>query len=189
MKLLLELGPLLLFFFANGRWGIEVATGAFIVALLVALPISWRQAGKLPVMPVVTAAFVLVFGGLTIALDDAIFIQLKPTVAFLFLAVAIGVGLARGKLLLKLMMGEAMPLRDEGWRKLSVRFALFFVAMAAVNEAVRMTLTVDQWVSFKVFGFLPLTFVFTLSQLGLMQRYAIEEDEEGEEAAVPETVE
>ena len=178
MKVLLELGPLLLFFFANGRWGIEVGTGVFIVALLVTLPFAWRLAGKLPLVPVVTAAFVLVFGGLTIALDDAIWIQLKPTVASLFMAAAIGVGLLRGKLVLKAILGEALPLEDEGWHKLSVRWIGFFVALAAINEAVRLTVTVDQWVTFKTFGILPLTFAFTLSLLPLMQRYAIEEEEE-----------
>ena len=177
MKLLLELGPLLLFFFANGRWGIETATAVFIVALLVALPFAWRLAGKLPLVPVVTAAFVLVFGGLTIWLEDELFIQLKPTVASLFFAGAILIGLARGKLLLKAMLGDGLPMDDEGWRLLSVRFAGFFIVLAGVNEVVRLTLTVDQWVTFKTFGILPLTFVFTLSQLGLMQRHALEEEQ------------
>ena len=181
MKLLLEVGPLLLFFGVNARWGIVPATAVFLVALLLALPVLWREAGRLPLLPTVSAAFVLVFGGLTIALDDELFIQLKPTVASLFLAGAILVGLARGRLLLRTLLGEALPMTDEGWRLLSVRWAGFFVVLALVNEAVRLTMTLDQWVTFKTFGILPLSLAFTISQLGLMQRHALEED--GEDAS------
>ena len=181
MKVLLEVGPLLLFFGVNARWGIVPATAVFLVALLLALPVLWREAGRLPLLPTVSAAFVLVFGGLTIALDDELFIQLKPTVASLFLAGAILVGLARGRLLLRTLLGEALPMTDEGWRLLSVRWAGFFVVLALVNEAVRLTMTLDQWVTFKTFGILPLSLAFTISQLGLMQRHALEED--GEDAS------
>jgi intracellular septation protein len=175
MKLLLELGPLVLFFVANARFGIRVATAAFVVALLLALPLAWRQAGRMPLVPVITAVFVLVFGGLTIALDDELFIQLKPTVASVFFAGAILIGLARGKLLLKAMLGEAMRLDDEGWRILSVRWVGYFVVLAALNELVRLNLSLDQWVAFKTFGILPLTVVFTLTQLGVMQRHELPE--------------
>lgn len=187
MKLLLEFGPLLLFFVANAKFGIVPATSAFLISLLITLPISWKLAGKLPLMSVITAVFVGVFGGLTILLDDELFIQLKPTVASLFFAAAIGVGLARGKLLLKTVLGEAMPLDDEGWRILSIRWVGFFLVLAAVNEFVRATFTVDQWVTFKTFGILPMTFVFTLSQLGLMQRHELKEEAPAEEAATEPT--
>jgi intracellular septation protein len=176
MKFLLEFGPLLAFFLVNAKFGIIPATTVFMITIVIALGMSWQRERRLPPVPLVTAAFVLVFGGLTIALGDETFIQLKPTVASLFFAAAILIGLAKGKLFLKLLLGENMPLQDAGWRILSIRWALFFVALAAANEVVRLNYTIDQWVTFKTFGILPITFVFALSQVGVMQRFAIEEE-------------
>ena len=176
MKFLLEFGPLLAFFLVNAKYGILPATTVFMITIVVALGISWQREKRLSPVPLVTAAFVLVFGGLTIALGDETFIQLKPTVASIFFAVTILVGLAKKKLFLKLLLGENMPLEDEGWRILSFRWAGFFVALAIANEVVRLNFTIDQWVAFKTFGILPITFVFALSQVGVMQRFAIEEE-------------
>ena len=181
MKALLEFGPLLLFFIANKVFsteegsGIVTATGIFMVALLVTLPISWRMEGKLPVMPLITAAFVLLFGGLTLYFDDEIFIQLKPTAVGLFFSIVLLGGLLRGRLFLKSMLGEAMKLEDEGWRILTKRWAGYFIVLALLNEYVRNSYTVDQWVTFKVWGILPLTFVFAMTQIGVMTKYEVKE--------------
>jgi len=176
MKFLLEFGPLLAFFLVNAKYGILPATTVFMVTIVIALGMSWQREKRLPPIPLITAAFVLVFGGLTIALGDETFIQLKPTFASLFFAAAILIGLAKGKLFLKVVLGENMPMQDEGWRILSIRWSLFFIALAGANEVVRLNYTIDQWVTFKTFGILPITFVFALSQFGVMQRFAIEEE-------------
>jgi len=176
MKFLLEFGPLLAFFLVNAKFGIVPATTVFMVTIVLALGMSWKHERRLPPVPLITAAFVPVFGGLTIAFGDETFIQLKPTFASLFFAAAILVGLAKGKLFLKMLLGENMPLEDAGWRILSIRWSLFFIALAAANEVVRLNYTLDQWVAFKTFGILPITFVFALSQIGVMQRHAIEEE-------------
>lgn len=173
MKFLLEFGPLLAFFLVNAKFGIVPATAVFMVTIVVALGLSWKRERRLPPVSLITAAFVLVFGGLTIALGDETFIQLKPTFASLFFAAAILVGLAKQKLFLKMLLGDNMPLEDAGWRILSIRWSLFFIALAAANEVVRLNYTLDEWVAFKTFGILPITFVFALSQIGVMQRHAI----------------
>ncbi|MBC8451372.1 MAG: septation protein IspZ [Planctomycetes bacterium] len=176
MKFLLEFGPLLTFFLVNAKFGIVPATTAFMVTIVIALGVSWKRERRLPPVPLLTAAFVLVFGGLTIALGDETFIQLKPTVASLFFAVVLLFGLTRQKLYLQTLLGDNMKLEEQGWRILTIRWSLFFVALAIANEYVRHSWTVDQWVTFKTFGILPLTFVFALSQFGVMQRHAIEEE-------------
>jgi intracellular septation protein len=184
MKALLEFGPLLLFFIANKYFtteessGIVTATGIFMAALVITLPISWKMERKLPVMPLITAAFVLLFGGLTLYFDNEVFIQLKPTAVGIFFSVVLLVGLARGKLLLKSLLGASMKLEDEGWRILTKRWACYFVVLALINEYVRHNFTVDQWVTFKVWGILPLTFVFAMTQMGVMQRFESAEEEE-----------
>lgn len=177
MKALLEFGPLLAFFILNKTHGIQVATGAFMVMIVIALSISWKRERKLPIMPLITAAFVMVFGGLTLYFDDETFIQLKPTIASVFFAIAIMAGLMRGKLVLKSLLGSAMPLDDIGWQIMSKRWAGFFMALAIANEYVRYEYTLDQWVTFKTFGILPLTFVFAFSQFGVMQRHGIDQEE------------
>lgn len=178
MKALLEFGPLLAFFVINAKWGIQTATAVFMVTIVISLGFIWKTEHRLPIMPVITAIFVLVFGGLTLLLGDETFIQLKPTVASVFFAAAIVGGLLRGKLVLKSLLGSAMPVDDEGWRILSKRWAGFFLVLAATNEYVRLNYTLDQWVSFKTFGILPMTFVFAIAQVGVMQRHDLEQAEE-----------
>lgn len=171
LKLALELGPLLVFFITNARAGIFAGTAAFMVASVIALAVMWVMAKRIAVMPLVTAVVVMVFGGLTLALQDDLFIKLKPTIVnSLFAAVLLG-GLAFGKPLLKLVFDAVFDLTDEGWRKLTLRWALFFIVLAVINEVVWRTQTTDFWVSFKVFGIMPLTFAFALSQMGLIQRH------------------
>ena len=199
LKLALDLGPLLLFFFANARpalfapllapvlppellsgehAGIFAATGVFIPAVLVALIVSFALTRHLPVMPLVTAIVVAVFGSLTLALQNETFIKLKPTIIYaLFGGVLLG-GLAFRKPLLGMVFDAVFHLTDEGWRKLTLRWALFFFALAILNEIVWRTQTTDFWVGFKVFGVLPLTLLFGALQYPLLTKYAAPETKE-----------
>jgi intracellular septation protein len=171
LKLAIEAGPLAVFFIANARGGIFVATAAFMIAIAAALAASWWLERKLPTLPLVTGVFVLVFGGLTLWLQDELFIKLKPTIVNGLFALILFGGLAFGRPFLKPLLGAALELTDEGWRKLTWRWAWFFVALAVANEVVWRMFTTDAWVNFKVFGILPLTIAFSLAQLPLINRY------------------
>ncbi len=150
-------------------------------AMAVSLPASWKLEHKLPTMPLVTTIFVLIFGGLTLYLHDELFIKIKVTIVYtLFSAILFG-GLAFKRTLLKPLMQSALQLQDEGWRILTLRWAWFFLVLAVVNEVVRRELTTDQWVAFKTFGILTVTFVFMLAQIRLLQRYELEPAGEHEE--------
>ncbi|WP_026379935.1 septation protein A [Afifella pfennigii] len=174
LKLALELGPLVVFFFVNARFGIFWATGVFMVAITIALAASWLLTRRLAVMPVITGVVVLVFGGLTLFLQDEIFIKMKPTIVnALFGAVLLG-GLAFGRSLLGYVFDSVFRLDAEGWRKLTFRWGLFFFALAILNEVVWRNFSTDFWVSFKVFGIMPLTIAFTLTQMPLINRHALE---------------
>ena len=174
VKLALDLGPLVLFFVANSRYGIFAATAVFMVAVIVALVVSYAMTRRLPIMPVVTAIIVVVFGGLTLILHDATFIKVKPTIIYgLFGAVLMG-GLALNKPLLGTVFDSLFHLSDEGWRKLTLRWAIFFFALAVLNEIVWRNVSTDAWVSFKVFGVVPLTMAFGALQMPLLKRYAVE---------------
>ncbi|TMJ01916.1 MAG: septation protein A [Alphaproteobacteria bacterium] len=197
LKLALEMGPLLLFFFANSRpglflplvgpllpaaaggekAGIFVATAVFMVAILVSLALSYALTRHLPVMAMVTAVVVVAFGGLTLVLHDDTFIKMKPTIIYLLFAGVLLGGLFFNKPLLAIVFDSVFDLTEEGWRKLTLRWAIFFLALAALNEIVWRTQTTDFWVSFKVFGVLPLTFVFAALQYPLLQKYAVTKDE------------
>jgi intracellular septation protein len=144
------------------------------VVTLISLAYAFWRYHKLPIMPLVSGAVVLVFGTLTLYLRDDTFIKLKPTLVYLIFAAVLGAGLLLKKPLLELLLGSAFNLSDEGWRKLTVRWVLFFVAMAVVNEVVWRNFSTDVWVSFKAFGFLPITFLFALAQMPLIQRYSEE---------------
>jgi intracellular septation protein len=175
LKLVLDIGPLVLFFAANAKFGIYVATGAFMVAVLVALAVSYARTRRLAVMPLVTAVIVLVFGGLTLVLHDDLFIKLKPTIIYVLFGGTLLGGLAFGKPLLGIVFDSVFHLRDEGWRKLTWRWALFFFVLAILNEIIWRTQTTDFWVSFKLFGVVPLTFLFAALQVSLLSRYSLEE--------------
>jgi intracellular septation protein len=172
VKLALELGPLVVFFIANSRGDLFVATGAFMVATVISLSVSWALTRRLPIMPLVSGVVVLVFGGLTLALQDELFIKLKPTIVNLLFAAALFVGVAFGKPLLAIVFDQAFELTHRGWMKLSLRWAWFFVVLAALNEAVWRTQTTDFWVAFKVWGIMPITMVFAMAQAPLLQRYS-----------------
>jgi intracellular septation protein len=173
LKLALEMGPLVVFFFVNARWGIFWATGIFMVAVTVALAASWVLTRKLAVMPVVTLVVVLVFGGLTLLLQDELFIKMKPTIVnSLFGMVLLG-GLAFGRPLLGYVLDTVFQLDAEGWRKLTLRWGIFFFFLALINEVVWRSFSTDFWVSFKVFGIMPITIAFALSQVPLIQRHQL----------------
>jgi intracellular septation protein len=196
LKLLLDLGPLVLFFLANSRpalflplvspilpadiasgerTGIFVATAVFMAAIVIAFVVSYVLTRHLPVMPLVTAIIVLVFGSLTLVLHDELFIKLKPTIIYLLFGAVLLGGLAFGKPLLGVVFDSVFHLTDEGWRKLTLRWAWFFFALALLNEIVWRTQTTDVWVSFKVFGVVPLTFLFGALQYPLLTKYAAPE--------------
>ncbi len=180
LKMLTEAGPLLLFFLVNAKWGIFAATATYMASAAVAMLYTWLKIRRLPLMPIIALAFVLLFGGLTIWLHDDTFIKVKVTlVNLLFGAILLG-GLAFNRLFLKMLMGEAMRLTDIGWRKITLAWGLFFFALAGLNEVVWRNVSTDAWVNFKVFGLLPITFVFAFALTPLMLKHQVEAEEEEE---------
>ena len=196
LKLVLDLGPLLLFFLANSRpalflplvspmlsagiasgehIGIFIATAVFMVAVVTAFAISYALTRHLPLMPLVTAAIVLIFGSTTLILHDEMFIKLKPTVIYVLFGTVLLGGLAFGRSLLGVVFDSVFHLTETGWRKLTVRWALFFFALALLNEIVWRSQSTDVWVSFKVFAVVPLTVAFAALQYRLLMKYAAPE--------------
>jgi intracellular septation protein len=173
LKLALELGPLVIFFIANQRAGIFTATGIFIVATVLSLGVHYALVRKLPIMPLVSGVVVVVFGGLTLALQDEHFIKLKPTIVNTLFGLVLLGGLYFRKPLLAVVLDSMFDLTNEGWRKLTLRWALFFFVLAVLNEVVWRTQSTDFWVSFKVFGIMPLTIAFALAQTPLLMRYEV----------------
>ena len=198
LKMALEIGPLVLFFFANARgeklaesWPfiasfgkpIFFATAVFIVAIVASLIVSYGLTRRLPLMPFVTAIIVVVFGGLTLWLQNETFIKLKPTIIYLLFGGLLLGGLAMGKLFLGYVFDAVFKLSDEGWRRLTIRWGVFFLLLAVLNEIVWRSFSTDVWVSFKLFGFLPITFIFAMAQMPLINRYSLEESDEDAPAA------
>ena len=174
LKLALDLGPLLLFFFVHTRWGIYAATGAFMAASVVSLIVTYALVRRVAVMPLVSVIVVMVFGGLTIYLQNETFIKVKPTIIYALFATLLLGGLAMGRSLIALVLDSMFQLDAEGWRKLTLRWGIFFVAMAVLNEIVWRSVSTDAWVAFKTFGFLPVTILFALAQAPLMMRHSID---------------
>jgi intracellular septation protein len=172
LKLVLDIGPLVLFFAINAKVGIFAATGVFMAAVLAALIVAYVLTRRVEIMPLVTAVVVLIFGGLTLVLHDELFIKLKPTIIYVLFGGALVVGLMMGKPLLGIVFDSVFDLTEEGWRKLTWRWALFFFALAILNEIVWRNFSTDVWVSFKLFGVVPLTFLFGAAQLPLLTKYA-----------------
>jgi intracellular septation protein len=171
LKLVLDIGPLVLFFAINARLGIFVATAAFMAAVLVALAVAYAMTRHIAIMPLVTAVIVSVFGGLTLILHNDMFIKLKPTIIYLLFGGTLAAGLAFGRSFLGVLFDSVFDLTEEGWRKLTWRWAFFFFALAALNEIVWRNFSTDFWVSFKLFGVVPLTFLFAALQYPLLTKY------------------
>lgn len=176
LKLAIDLAPLLAFFAAYMALGIYWATGILMAATVVSLVASRRLLGKISPTLIVTTALVLGFGALTFLFNDARFIKMKPTIVNLLFAAFLFAGLLLRRPVLQLLLGEALRLTDEGWRKLTLRWAFFFLVLAATNEIVWRNFSEATWASFKVFGILPLTLGFAVLQIGLMRRYALRAD-------------
>jgi intracellular septation protein len=181
VKFVLELGPLALFFAAYSKLGIFAATGVLMACVVVTLGVSYAMLRRIPIMPLVTAVIVLIFGSLTLLLHDETLIKIKPTALYFLFAAALFVGLWLKKPLLKILFDGALHVTEEGWLKLTWRWALFFVALAVLNEIVWRTQSTDLWVKFKTFGFLPLTLVFALAQAPLIMRYETKEQQTGDD--------
>lgn len=176
LKLAVEVGPLVVFFIVNARAGIFWGTGIFMVATMASLIASRFMFGRIPVMPLISGACVVVFGGLTLWLHDDQFIKIKPTIVNALFAGALFTGLLAGHSLLKVVFGEVFRLNEDGWRKLTIRWACFFTFLAVLNEVVWRTVSTDTWVSFKVFAIMPLTMAFALAQIGLLKAHEIPTD-------------
>ena len=172
-RMAIEAGPLVVFFIANSAYDIMIGTAAFMVATAISLAVSLKVERRVPLMPLISSVFVLLFGGMTLALDDEIFIKLKPTIVNLFFASVLLGGLLAGKVFLKHLMGGILQLDDTGWRILSWRWMAFFVFLAIVNEIVWRNFSTDTWVSFKVFGIMPLSLVFGLLQVPVIQKHQL----------------
>ena len=171
LKFALEMGPLVVFFLVNGRAGIFAGTGAFMAATVLALGASYALMRTIPVMPLVTAGFVLVFGGLTLWLADELFIKLKPTIINLLFAAILLFGIVTKRLLIKVVLEGALQLTDRGWRVITWAWIGFFVFLAGLNEVVWRNASTDFWVSFKLFGVMPLTIAFSFAMIPIIMRH------------------
>jgi intracellular septation protein len=175
LKFALELGPLALFFLVYWKFQIFVATGAMMVAVLVTLALSYAKLRRIPLMPLMTAAIVIVFGSLGLYFKNDTFIKIKPTVLYSLFAAALFFGLATRRPILQIMFDGAMHLTEAGWRILTWRWAWFFVFLAVLNEAVWRNVSQEHWVAFKTFGFIPLTVAFALLQTPAILRHESKE--------------
>jgi intracellular septation protein len=181
VKFILELGPLALFFAVYSRLGIFAATGILMATVLVTLGVSYAMLRRIPIMPLVTAVIVVIFGSLTLIFHDETLIKIKPTALYILFGAALFVGLWLNKPLLKILFDGALHVTDEGWRKLTWRWAFFFLGLAVLNEIVWRTQTTDLWVKLKTFGFLPLTLLFALAQTPLIMKYEAKDEAPSDE--------
>ena len=195
-RFLLEIGPLAVFFFTYIGWdrvfsqaqppppgaladSLLAATAVLMVAVVISLGLSYRWERRVPLMPLLTAVMVLIFGGLTILLRDPVFIKIKPTIVNCLFSAALFVGLLFKKPFLQPLLGHALQLRDQGWRVLTWRWAFFFLFLAALNEVIWRNFSEEFWVSFKAWGMFPLTLLFAVAQVPLIQRHALDAPQQG----------
>ena len=174
-KLLIDIGPLAVFFIFYTRGDLQTAILPFMIATIIAVLFSYIIEKKIPIMPTVGAIIILIFGGLTIYFDNETFFKMKPTIINLLFAGILYGGIILNKPLLRYLLGAALKLQDEGWDILTKRWIGFFIALAILNEIIWRTQTTDIWVNFKVFGILPITFIFTLTQFSTIKKYQIED--------------
>lgn len=193
-KMALEMGPLVVFFLSNlygdrlakavpvleqlgGK--IFIGTALFMVAMAISLTLTWILERRLAIMPLVTGVMVFFFGGLTLYLQDETFIKVKPTIANVFFGtVLLGALFIRGKALMKILFDSAFKLDDDGWKKLTMRWGVWFFVLAAINEYVWRNYSTDFWVVFKVWGTMPMTIAFMLFQIPLLTKHALPEEEQ-----------
>lgn len=181
LRMLIDFGPLAVFFLVNSYApGLQIqrimtATVAFMVAMAVAMGLSWWKARHISPMLWITGALVLVFGSLTLWFHDQTFIQMKPTIVYTMFAVILGYGLIARKPLLQLLLETAYPgLSARGWRLLTINWTGFFVAMAILNEVMRQVLSWDQWVTFKTWAVIPLTLVFAMLNIPMLLKHGLQ---------------
>lgn len=176
LKTTCDYAPLIIFFISYQLFDLITATAFLVIATLIAVAISYIVTKEVPLMPVIAAVILGFFGGLTVLTGDDIFIKLKPTLVNIVFAVILFVGLLKGKGLLKYLFGSAMQMSDQAWKIFSLRWAIFFLFMAATNEIVWRNFSTDIWVNFEVFGMLVITLVFFVSQIPFLQKNIIEEN-------------
>ena len=176
IKLFIDIGPLAVFFIYYKVSGDLIdAILPLMLATIISVVISYILEKRIPIMPTLGAGIVVIFGGLTIIFDNKIFIFMKPTIINIMFAAILYGGIILKKPLLKYLLGSALKLEEEGWSILTQRWAAFFIALAVLNEIVWRTMSEEFWVSFKVFGILPITFIFTMTQFPLIKKYQIED--------------
>lgn len=185
----LDFGPLLVFFLVNSfapepqLFKILAATSAFMLAMVIALIVSWFKMGKISPMLWVSGGLVTIFGAATLWFQNETFIQIKPTIVYFIFATVLIFGMWTGRPLLKMLLGTAYPgLSDDGYRKLTINWTLFFVASAILNEAIWRTQTWDFWVGFKLWGMLPLTFIFAIANIPMLMKEGLNLEGDGDEA-------
>ena len=174
-KIIIDIGPLAVFFIFYTRGDLQSAILPLMIATIVAILFSYILEKKIPIMPTFGALIILVFGGLTIYFDNEVFFKMKPTIINILFAAILYVGQLLNKPILKYLLGSTLKLEDLGWEILSKRWIGFFVALAILNEIIWRTQSTDMWVNFKVFGILPITFIFTMTQFPLIKKYHIED--------------
>ena len=175
LKLLVDVGPLAVFFIFYSRGDLQSAILPLMIATIIAVAFSYIMEKKIPIMPTIGAAIILVFGGLTIYFDNEIFFKMKPTIINILFAAILYGGQITKRPLLKYLFNGNLKLQEEGWAQLTKRWIGFFIALAILNEIVWRTQSTDIWVNFKVFGILPITFIFTMTQFPLIKKYQIED--------------
>ena len=178
MRLLLDVGPLILFFIANAKFGIFAATGVFIVAILIAMMVSLALTRHVTALQLFSAVMVVVMGGLTLYFHNETFIKVKPTIYYAFVALILGYGYVAGKPVLKSVLGSAYPGLDaSGWAKLTRNWALFFLAMGIANELVWRNSSTEFWISYKLWGAMPATLLFAIANVPMLMRHGLTKDE------------
>ena len=175
LKLLVDVGPLAVFFIFYSRGDLQSAILPLMIATIIAVAFSYIMEKKIPIMPTIGAAIILVFGGLTIYFDNEIFFKMKPTIINILFAIILYTGQVMKRPLLKYLFSGNLKLQEEGWSQLTKRWISFFIALAILNEIIWRTQSTDLWVNFKVFGILPITFIFTMTQFTLIKKYQIED--------------
>ncbi|PSJ39424.1 inner membrane-spanning protein YciB [Allosphingosinicella deserti] len=188
VRLLTDLGPLAVFFIVNLTLGIFAATGAFMIAIVAAIAVSLFRYRHVSPLLWFSAAMVLVLGGATLWFHSEVFIKIKPTIYYLIVASLLAFGLVTGRNLLKMVLGTAYPgLSERGWQLLSRNWAVFFLVMAIANELVWRNSSTTFWAGFKLWGFIPATFLFAAANVPMLVRHGLQLGDDKDDPPVPPT--